>query len=135
MTPYNFWQDFFDTYQSLADWIKALWLVVPPLFMLALAALVMRFRIDRAKAAHGFDGRLLYTIHRGGEDQLYIVSHAEPDESHPEWLLLDEPSRAPSEPHNQNHHTEARRMGATRRSRRKIMVPLIIKRPSGPNPA
>lgn len=32
MEPYNFWQDFFDTYQSLNDWIKALWLIVPPVF-------------------------------------------------------------------------------------------------------
>lgn len=134
MTPYNFWQDFFDTYQSLADWIKALWLVVPPLFMLALTALVMRFRIDRAKAAHGFDGRLLYTIHRGGEEQLVIVSHARENEDPPVWLVFDEPGRGPPEPGNQNIQTEAWPIGAMRRSRRRMMGP-PIKHPSRPSPA
>lgn len=46
MDSYNFWQDFFDTYQSLSDWMKALWLIVPSAFALAMTALVMRFRIE-----------------------------------------------------------------------------------------
>ena len=32
----NFWQDFFDTYQSLPDWMKLAWLVVLPAFALGL---------------------------------------------------------------------------------------------------
>ena len=43
MEDYNFWQDFFDTYQSLPDWMKALWLIVPPAFLLGLIALIMRY--------------------------------------------------------------------------------------------
>jgi len=42
--PYNFWQDFFDTYQSLSDWMKFAWLIVPPAFVLGLVALVLHFR-------------------------------------------------------------------------------------------
>jgi len=32
--PYNFWQDFFNTYRLLSDMIKALWLILPPCFLL-----------------------------------------------------------------------------------------------------
>ena len=32
--PYNFWQDFLGTFRS-SDVIKALWLVVPPAFVVA----------------------------------------------------------------------------------------------------
>ncbi|NVK34103.1 MAG: hypothetical protein HWE23_06470 [Rhodobacteraceae bacterium] len=49
---YNFWQDFFDRYQSLSDWMKMLWLVVPPAFVLGLIALVMRMRINSKRADH-----------------------------------------------------------------------------------
>lgn len=45
MDTYNFWQDFFDTYQSLSDWLKVLWLIVPPAFVLGLVALTLRFRL------------------------------------------------------------------------------------------
>ena len=30
MEETTFWRILFATYQSLADWIKALWLIVPP---------------------------------------------------------------------------------------------------------
>ena len=49
MGNYNFWQDLFDTYQSLSDWLKILWLIVPPAFVLALVALTLRFRIESRK--------------------------------------------------------------------------------------
>jgi len=42
---YHFWQDFFDTYQSLSNWMKFAWLIVPPAFLLALIALVLRYRL------------------------------------------------------------------------------------------
>ena len=45
MDDYNFWQDFFDTYQSLSDWMKLAWLIVPPAFLLAFVALFMRYRL------------------------------------------------------------------------------------------
>ena len=50
MTDYSFWQDFFDTYQSLSDLVKILWLIVPPLFVLALVAIVLYFKV-RSKEA------------------------------------------------------------------------------------
>jgi len=49
MENYNFWQDFFDTYQSLSDWIKFLWLIIPPSFVLGLSALILRYRLNVKK--------------------------------------------------------------------------------------
>lgn len=48
---YNFWQDFFDTYQSLPDWLKFAWLVVPALFMLAVFAIYLRYRAAASLAS------------------------------------------------------------------------------------
>jgi len=55
MDDYNFWRDLFDTYQSLPDWLKLLWLVVPPGFVLALTGLILRHRlaIQNFRAATG----------------------------------------------------------------------------------
>lgn len=36
MNDYNFWSDLLDTFQSSPDWIKALWLLIPPGFLLGL---------------------------------------------------------------------------------------------------
>ncbi len=44
MENYSFWQDFFDTYQSLPDFMKVLWIVVPPLFILGLVALILFYK-------------------------------------------------------------------------------------------
>lgn len=40
MGGYSFWGDLLDTYQSLPDWLKFMWLIVPPGFVLALVALL-----------------------------------------------------------------------------------------------
>jgi hypothetical protein len=53
MENYNFWKEFFDTYRSSSDLIKALWILVPPLSLLgltwiALNAPYFRPRIGRA---------------------------------------------------------------------------------------
>lgn len=96
MESYHFWQDAFDTYQSLSDWMKALWLIVPPVFVLGLAALVMRFRIDSKQADHGFKGKLIDSIHLDEEDQFHIVSHTPQIAGPPALLLLD--------PSNRDHH-------------------------------
>ena len=37
MEPYSFGQDFFATFRSSPDAIKALWLIVPPIFAFAIA--------------------------------------------------------------------------------------------------
>lgn len=42
MEDYNFWADLLDTYQSLPDIIKALWIIVPPTFTLVLVALLRK---------------------------------------------------------------------------------------------
>jgi hypothetical protein len=60
--PYNFWQDFFDTYQSLSDWLKAIWLIVPPAFVLALIWLWRRPQTPPDTTALSDRGRLLYSV-------------------------------------------------------------------------
>jgi hypothetical protein len=83
MTDYNFWADLLDTFQSSPSWIKALWLSVPPGFLLAVIAMLLPPR----KRAGMPDGELVYSVYRGGQDELQIVSHvAQPD--HRPALLL-----------------------------------------------
>lgn len=92
MDNYNFWQDFFDTYQSLSDWMKALWLIIPPTFVLGLVVLVMRFKIGSKQANLGFSGKLIYSIYRDEEDHFHIVAHGREIDSQPTLLLLDPPT-------------------------------------------
>ncbi|RIK83234.1 MAG: hypothetical protein DCC69_14525 [Hyphomicrobiales bacterium] len=66
MDNYNFWQDFFDTYQSLSDLMKALWLIVPPAFLLGFAALVMRYRLASRRSADPENRKLTYTVFSDG---------------------------------------------------------------------
>ena len=40
-------QDFFDTYQSLSDLVKILWLIVPPLFILVLGVIISRYKLAK----------------------------------------------------------------------------------------
>jgi hypothetical protein len=101
---YNFWQDFFDTYQSLSDWMKFAWLVVPPAFALGLAALAMRFKIESKRAELGGTGKLIYSIHRDDEGQFHIVSHAPQIDEQPTLLLLDPPNRDPHAAQNPARH-------------------------------
>ena len=51
MEGYHFWKDVLDTYQSSSDLIQALWLIVPPAFLLGLIALLLRHRVQRKRAA------------------------------------------------------------------------------------
>ena len=73
MEHYNFWQDLFDTYQSLSDWMKFAWLVVPPAFLLGFAAMVMRYRLSGV-AAPG-KGSLAYTVFADKNGGLRIYTH------------------------------------------------------------
>ncbi len=75
MEPYNFWQDFFDTYQSLADWLKTLWLIVPPASLLAMIWLWRRPRTTPDTTALSDEGRLLYSVYRDGDNRTHIVSY------------------------------------------------------------
>ena len=92
MEDYNFWQDFFDTYQSLSDGTKALWLIVPAGFLLGLIALIMRHRVAVRETEHGLRGDLIYTIHRDGDDKLRVYRHGPALEREPALLLLDQPN-------------------------------------------
>jgi len=102
MENYNFWQDFFDTYQSLSDWTKALWLIVPPAFLLGLVALVLRFRLDSKRADHGIDGELIYSIRRDDKNRFHIFRHGPTSEHEPALLLLDHPNSDSVEQQNPN---------------------------------
>ncbi|MUO78058.1 protein kinase [Agrobacterium vitis] len=44
MADYNVWADLFYTWQSTSDWVKALVIVVPPVFVATVLALVLRYR-------------------------------------------------------------------------------------------
>ncbi|MGV2130112.1 hypothetical protein ACQZ4Q_04100 [Agrobacterium vitis] len=44
MADYNVWADLFDTWQSTSDWVKALIIVVPPVFVATMLALLLRYR-------------------------------------------------------------------------------------------
>ena len=92
MDGYNFWQDFFDTYQSLSDPTKALWLIVPAGFLLGLIALIMRHRVAVKEAEHGLRGDLIYTIHRDGDDKLCVYRHGPALDREPALLVLEEPN-------------------------------------------
>jgi hypothetical protein len=91
MDGYNFSQDFFDTYQSLADWIKAVWLVVPPTFVLTIIWLWRQPMTPPETTAHTAEGRLLYSVYRDGDNRTHIVSYVHEPIGRPDILLLDTP--------------------------------------------
>ena len=92
MEDYNFWQDFFDTYQSLSDGTKALWLIVPPAFVLGLIALITRHRVAVRQGETAMRGDLVYTIHRDSDDKLHVYRHGAALDREPALLLLEEPN-------------------------------------------
>ena len=92
MDDYNFWQDFFDTYQSLSDPTKALWLIVPPAFVLGLIALITRHRVAVRQAENSLRGNLIYTIHQDGNGQIHIYRYGAALEREPAIVLLDQPN-------------------------------------------
>ncbi|MEQ8451895.1 MAG: hypothetical protein RIB97_19685 [Nitratireductor sp.] len=75
MDDYNFWQDFFDTYQSLSDWMKFAWLVVPPAFLLGLLALVMRYRLAAKRVTEVEAANLAYTVYSDENGIFRIYTH------------------------------------------------------------
>lgn len=77
MEETTFWQALFATYQSLTDWIKALWLIVPPAFILILTALLMREK----RPVPEVDGELVYTVHRDATGHYRVLRHTPPDDA------------------------------------------------------
>jgi hypothetical protein len=93
MDSYNFWQDFFDTYQSLSDWTKALWLIVPPAFLLLLIKQLTHWRkLPKPAAPPASPGRLVYSIYRDDQNRTLVFNHA-PELSQDTTLLLLEAPR------------------------------------------
>ena len=96
MEDISAWQAFLGTYQSLADWIKALWLIVPPAFILLLTALLLRAR----RPLPEIDGELVYTVHRDASGQYRVLRHVPPDDT-PALFPLDQSHPALTPPHRQ----------------------------------
>lgn len=55
MQDYSFAADFLATFRASPDFIKALWLLVPPLFTLALLKLLLLRRVRRRRCVAVFD--------------------------------------------------------------------------------
>lgn len=53
----NFWADLLDTYQSTSDWVKALWILMWPAFVLSVLALVLQYRLALARLRVSGEGR------------------------------------------------------------------------------
>ena len=87
MDDVSAFQAFLGTYQSLADWIKALWLIVPPAFILILTALLLRAK----RPVPQIDGELVYTVYRDASGQYRVMRHAPPalPDDVPAYLPLD----------------------------------------------
>jgi hypothetical protein len=96
MEDVSAWQAFLGTYQSLTDWIKALWLIVPPAFIFAMTALLMRGRRPAPEIA----GELVYTVHRDPSGQYRVLRHASSDDA-PALLPLEQEYRALIPPERQ----------------------------------
>ncbi len=102
MDDYNFWQDFFDTYQSLSDWMKFAWLVVPLASGLGLSAVFLRYRLAAKQAEKLISGDLAYTIHRDDFGHLHVRRYGPELEQQPTLLLLESPGSDASEQQGQN---------------------------------
>ncbi len=90
MEDYNFWADLLDTFQSSAEWVKALWIVVPPGFVLGLIWLFFRRRVVRVDAAD--DGELLYTIYKQPNGLIHIYRIGVVDDGILESLIEHQPA-------------------------------------------
>ncbi len=89
MNDYNFWAHLLDTFQASPDLIKAIWLLIPPFFMLGLVALTLRFKIDSKRADKGLGGELVYSVLRDAQNRVHIISHTRQLDGSAPLLLLD----------------------------------------------
>lgn len=98
MENYNFWKDFFDTYQSLSDWMKMLWLIVPPAFALGALWLGLDYRLKSRPAAPTGDGALAYTVFADETGVWRIHAHQDAEavaDERPEATVLPLPGVHP----------------------------------------
>lgn len=75
MPDYNFRADLLDTFQSSSDWIKALWIVSVPAFLLGVLALVLRFRLAAKRLEVEGDGSPAYSPVGGETGGISIYIH------------------------------------------------------------
>lgn len=103
MDDYNFWQDFFDTYQSLSDWMKFAWLIAPLAFGLGLFAIFLHYRLAARRETENTPGDLIYSIRRGDFGRLNIHRHGPQLEHHPPILFLEDQILDPVEQQDPNN--------------------------------
>ena len=75
METYNFWQDVFDTYQSLSWDLQLAWLVLPPLFLLGFVVVVLRFWLTWRQLGPVGRGDLVYTVYRNDFGTYEVYRH------------------------------------------------------------
>ena len=75
METYNFWQDAFDTYQSLSVALQLAWLVLPALFLLGLVALILRFWLTCRRLGPVGRSTLVYTVYRNDFGTYDVFRH------------------------------------------------------------
>ena len=75
MEDVGFWHDFFATYQAQPNWLRFLWLVVPPLFAFAFTALFLLQRLALKRYEHKLTGNLVYTMTRDEFDAIHVYLH------------------------------------------------------------
>lgn len=81
MDNYNFLADLLATFRASPDFIKALWLVIPPIFMLAVIGLLvwaLRLRMRPKPEAAPRQSRALVLDHEDFETQR-SVGYAQPE--------------------------------------------------------
>lgn len=90
MDEYNFWKDLLDTFQSSTDWIKALWLAIPPLFLLMLIRMIMRYRLARNTPPEPVETPVFYQVHHNPKEDDWLqaeLDRIEQDSASPQRRL------------------------------------------------
>jgi DNA-binding transcriptional regulator YbjK len=72
---YHLFHELLETYRSLNDWLKALWLVTPPVFVLGLTGLLLHHRRARATSAQLPGGQTLYSVSQMDDGEMRVFSH------------------------------------------------------------
>lgn len=89
MEDYNFWQDIFDTFQSLGDGIKIALIITPPITILGFLALMMNYRVAVKKAQNSPFGEQVYSVYRDEMSRLNIFRNGPTEGDEPTVILLD----------------------------------------------
>ena len=80
MQYYNFWQDLFDTYQSLPNWLKLAWLIVPPAFIYLMASLFIRYRSSKLSQVLPPENQLVYTVYQDRDNEIHFYRHKDAED-------------------------------------------------------